>query len=388
MSVANWIKPVDLEGKIWIDLDNSPHVPLFKPIIEELARRGYDVVLTARACFQVPELVEQLNLKCTFIGRHYGKNKIRKIVGMGVRALQLRNFAKREKPILALSHGSRSQLLAASMLGIPSVLMFDYEHTQSLPGIRPRMFIMPALLEGWVQQKTSSKGFYATLIRDFRVEMDQLCFYPGIKEDVYVPQFHPEPQLLKDLGINPQDLVVTIRPPATEAHYHNPESEKLFEAVMAYLSSQDKVQIVLLPRTAQQAKQVTARWTPRIRDHKIIIPEHAVDGLNMIWFSDLVISGGGTMNREAAALGVPVYSIFRGRIGAVDDYLSREGRLVLIESEDDVKKKIKLIHRDMSTLPKNANRRVLENIVDQVTALEKDLRVARSRPRSARAVRV
>src|SRR5207249_341344 len=132
------------------------------------------------------------------------------------------------------------------------------------------MVIMPELLEDWVRQRTSSKGFYADLIR----------FYPGIKEDVYVPQFHPEPQLLQDLRTGPQDLVVTIRPPATEAHYHNPESEKLFEVTIAYLSTHHEVRIILLPRTPHQAEQVTARWTPLIRDRKIIIPEHAVNGLN------------------------------------------------------------------------------------------------------------
>jgi hypothetical protein len=368
MSAANSTKPVGVEGKIWIDLDNSPHVPLFKPIIEELVSRGYAVVLTGRNCFQVPELVEQCNLQCTFIGRHYGKNKALKVVGMCLRALQMRDFAKREKPTLALSHGSRSQLLVASMLGIPSVLMFDYEYTQGIPGIRQTMVIVPELLADWVRQKTSSQGLQA----------DRVRFYPGIKEDVYVPQFHPEPQLLQDLGIRPRCLVVTIRPPATEAHYHNPESERLFEATMAYMSSQDEVQIILLPRTPKQAKQITARWAPWIRDRRIIIPEHAVNGLNLIWLSDLVISGGGTMNREAAALGVPVYSIFRGTIGAVDAYLSREGRLTLLESEDDVRKKVKLVRRDKSGSPKHVNGLVLTKIVDQVIALEKELRGARA----------
>src|SRR5207247_4353011 len=113
---------------------------------------------------------------------------------------------------------------------------------------------------------------------------------------------------------------------------------KLFEVTIAYLSTHHEVRIILLPRTPHQAEQVTARWTPLIRDRKIIIPEHAVNGLNLIWFSDLVISGGGTMNREAAALGVPVYSIFRGRIGAVDRYLSATGRLVLLESVEDVRR--------------------------------------------------
>lgn len=372
MSTANPTKLVDVRGKIWIDLDNSPHVPLFKPIVEELARRRYDVVVTARDCFQVPELVEKFNLQCTFIGRHYGKNKALKVMGTCLRALQMRDFAKREQPTLALSHGSRAQLLVASMMGIPSVLMMDYEHVQFLPGIRPTMIMMPALLADWVRQTQSSKRLYTDLIR----------FYPGIKEDVYVPQFHPDPQLLADLGIGSRALVVTIRPPATEAHYHNPASEILFETTMAYLSSQADVQIILLPRTSKQAAQATARWEQRIRDHKIIIPEHAVDGLNLLWFSDLVISGGGTMNREAAALGVPVYSIFRGTIGAVDDYLSREGRLTLLESAEDVVKKIKLVRRDKAGLPKNINGLVLQKIVDEVIALQEEARRTRANSKS------
>jgi predicted glycosyltransferase len=280
----------------------------------------------------------------------------------------MRHVAKREQPILALSHGSRSQLLAASMLGIPSALMMDYEHIQSLPGIRPSVLIMPELLEGWVHQRTSSKGFSANRIR----------LYPGIKEDVYVPQFSPDPQLLEDLGIRPRALVVTIRPPATEAHYHNRASERLFEATLTYLVSQHDVQIVLLPRTSKQAKQVATRWAQWIDNRKIVIPEHAVDGLNLIWFSDLVISGGGTMNREAAALGVPVYSIFRGTIGAVDTYLSQAGRLILIESADDVQKKIALTRRDKSGSLKNTNGLVLQRIVDQVSALVDELQANRA----------
>jgi predicted glycosyltransferase len=363
MSPMTPMTSVNAAGKIWIDLDNSPHVPLFKPIIEELAKRGDNIVLTARNCFQVPALVEKFNLQCTFIGRHYGKNRGCKVLGMGLRALQLYDFAKQAKPTLALSHGSRSQLLIASILGIPSVLMMDYEYVQFLPGIRPTMIIMPDVLEDWARQRTAGKQRNASLMR----------FYPGIKEDVYVPQFHPDPQLLENLGIDPHDLVVTIRPPATEAHYHIPESETLFEAAMTYLGSQDQVKMILLPRTPQQAEQVRVRWRQWIGDCKIIIPEHIVDGLNLIWCSDLVISGGGTMNREAAALGVPVYSIFRGTIGAVDQYLARAGRLILLDSEESVRRKIKLVRREKTTSSNQANGLVLQSIVEQVFALNREL---------------
>src|SRR5262245_61464382 len=115
------------EGKIWIDMDNSPHVPFFVPIVEALEKRGYSILLTARDCFQVRELADLFHLKYTLIGRHSGKNTIRKAAGLGVRALQLVSTALKEKPDLAVSVCSRSQLIVARSLGIPSLFIGDYE---------------------------------------------------------------------------------------------------------------------------------------------------------------------------------------------------------------------------------------------------------------------
>src|SRR3989442_14979658 len=145
-------------------------------------------------------------------------------------------------------------------------------------------------------------------------------------------QLRPDPSVKDQLGLDGRDLVVTVRPPATEAHYHKPEAEVLLDAALGLLTHRPDVRVILLPRNEKQAQTLRKQWGKWIANRKIVIPEHVVDGLNLIWFSDLIISGGGTMNREAAALGVPVYSIFRGKIGAVDHYLSMRGRLVLLES--------------------------------------------------------
>ena len=99
------------------------------------------------------------------------------------------------------------------------------------------------------------------------------------------------------------------------------------------------------------------------------IPEQVVDGLNLIWHSDFVISGGGTMNREAAALGVPVYSIFRSKIGAVDQYLSSMGRLVLLESAEDLRTKILLVRRNRPAKPQNGHAAALSSIVEHIIAI-------------------
>jgi predicted glycosyltransferase len=341
---------IDLrKKKIWIDLDNSPHVPFFKPIIKELEKRGYSVVVTARDCFQVCGLADLLDLKYSKIGRHYGKNKVLKVIGLVFRALQLAPKTLRERPIIGLSHGSRSQVLITSILKIPSVLIFDYEFVK-VP-IRPTWIIGPEAISD----------------NAVKFSKDRFLKYPGIKEDVYVPYFEPDANIKRELGIDGGDIIVTVRPPATEAHYHNPKSEELFKKAIDFVGNQQDTKIIILPRNNKQKGFIKRMWPEWCANHKIIIPEYAVDGLNLIWHSDFVISGGGTMNREAAALGVPVYSIFKGKIGSVDRYLSAKGRLTLIENGDQLYSKILLAHRNKSFTRSNVNTSVLQKIVSYIT---------------------
>jgi predicted glycosyltransferase len=184
-----------------------------------------------------------------------------------------------------------------------------------------------------------------------------------------VPDFKPNGDIHHELGIDEHEQIVTVRPPATEAHYHNPESERLFEAAINYLAGMDNIRVVVLPRNEKQAAYVKKAWDEWCSNRKIIIPDHVVDGLDLIWSSDLVISGGGTMNREAAALGVPVYSIFRGKLGAVDKYLSDTGRLTLLTCVEDVRTKLVLNRREKSTKLSGNNNRTLNCIVDDIVKL-------------------
>jgi predicted glycosyltransferase len=341
------------KAKIWIDLDNSPHVPFFAPIIDELQNRGYSIMLTARNAYQVRELADLFRLKYKLIGHHQGKNKIRKLFGVCVRGMQLIPAVLREKPDLALSHGSRSQIMVCAGLRIPSLLILDYECAKRLGLIEPTWYMCPEVIPSSV----------------FRCDPKRVLKYPGIKEDVYVPRFVPDPQIRPELGFDNDDVVVTVRPPATEAHYHRPQSDELFEAVIEFLSRRPEVKIVMLPRNDKQAAHLRNHWPALFENRKIRIPHQVVDGLNLIWHSDLVISGGGTMNREAAALGVPVYSTFRGKIGAVDQYLSDRDRLVLLEGVQDVHTKIRIVRRNTFSKPQNGNNDALKSIVDQVVAM-------------------
>lgn len=345
--------PRSASKTIWIDLDNSPHVPFFVPIIEGLEKRGYQVLITARDSYQVCELLRLHQLSCRVIGRHHGKRWILKFLGTLLRAVQLLPVALKSRPDLAVSHTSRAQFLAASTLRIPTVIMFDYEFVNATGFLQPDWLFVPELIsEGRLSQTPG---------RLFR--------YQGLKEDVYVPRFKPDPGVRTLLGIGPDELVVTLRPPATEAHYHNPEGEQFFAACLQFLLDQPEVRVVMLPRNEKQAKFIRSSWSQGTEEKRIIIPERAVDGLNLIWNSDLVISGGGTMNREAAALGVPVYSIFRGRTGAVDEYLAKTGRLTFIRTIEDIHTKIVLKRRTAPLWDKEASSASLDSILGAIISI-------------------
>jgi len=342
------------KGKtIWIDLDNSPHVPFFAPIIEELRKRGYSVRLTARDAFQVKELVALYQFDCQCIGRHYGKHTLLKLLGVLIRSLQLLPSVLRIRPDLAVAHGSRAQLALATAMGIPTLHIGDYEHATGWAIIHPSWVLVPEVIPA----------------EGIREPQDRILRYPGIKEDVYVPAFRPDPAIRGQLNLSDDDLVITVRPPADEAHYRNPLSDELFHATLEFLSRNPRVKIVVLPRNQRQAKSIESTWPELFAKGRMLIPPQVVDGLNLIWYSDAVISGGGTMNREAAALGVPVYSIFRGKTGAVDRYLSESGRLVMIETAEDLAAKVRLVHRNRPAAADSAQRPALQAIVDHIIAI-------------------
>lgn len=337
--------------KIWIDLDNSPHVPFFVPIIKELEKKDIKITVTARDCFQVCGLADLHRMKYRRIGRHYGKNKAMKVIGTLLRAFQLIPVALKEKPILSVSHGSRSQLVSSYMMKVPTMMLFDYEYTQDLGFIFPKWVMGPEVLGE----------------DDFKTHGSKMFKYPGLKEDVYISDHKINPKVLEELNISKKEIVVTIRPPATEAHYHNPESEVLFSEVIDCFSAIENVRMVILPRNEiKQTAWIENRWKGLCEKGKIVIPKKVVNGIDLIGVSDLVVSGGGTMNREAAALGVPVYSIFRGKIGAVDKYLSDEGRLTLLETVEDVRTKIRLERREKGMGVPKKDRGALDSIVNRI----------------------
>jgi len=240
--------------------------------------------------------------------------------------------------------------MLGNLLRIPTVVLTDYEHSRTIPLSYPRWLIVayPLKAEGL----TYKKG--------------RIRHYRGIKEDVYVSDFKPDPSLMDRLNLGREEIIVTVRPPANEAHYHNPESDVLLAELMKMIGQAQGVRAVLLPRNRKQEKRLRTSHPEWFANDKTIIPSSALDGLNLIWFSDFVVSGGGTMNREAAALGVPVYSIFRGETGAVDRMLEREGRLVMIHSPEEVWTKIRFVRREKPQWPDSKPREALQDIINHI----------------------
>jgi predicted glycosyltransferase len=339
--------------KIWIDLENSPHVLFFNPIIKMLKERGFSVVITARDYAQVYALADLFKIDYIRIGRHFGKNKMNKMFGLITRMLQLYLSISKEKPKLALNHYSRSQLLATKLLGIKCITAIDYEYTQRIPFVKPTLTIMPQVLYNNFE----------------RGGLNRIRGYPGIKEDVYVQSYIPDKSVLNSLGIQNGCAIVTIRPPATEAHYHNTKSDDFFKTIVDFICNKNEAYTIIVPRTKKQDAYIREMWPALITKGKILIPDQAVNGLDLIWYSDLVISGGGTMIREAAALNVPAYSFFQGKTGAVDQYLSEIGKLTLLENIEDVYTKIKLTPRVRPDTPEDTGRAALESIIEIVDSM-------------------
>ena len=307
---------------IWIDLANSPHVPFFHALIPEFTSRGHQIEITARDFAQTVELATKAGMMPHVIGGHGGgtfRGKAGNLVG---RAAALRKWARDRGIDLALSHNSYAQIAAAAALGIKSVTLMDYEH-------QPANHLAFRL----ASRVIVPRSFPAAELRKYGASTRKVKRYDGLKEDVYLADFKPDPsfeQTLQKLGIASEDVLVVARPPAREALYHRFENE-LFDDLLTALSAGAYVKVILLPRTEAQRADFKSRKLPNM-----IIPREALDGANLIAAADLVVSAGGTMNREAAVLGVPAASVYAGKWAAVDEHLVNEGRLMRIASTEDV----------------------------------------------------
>jgi predicted glycosyltransferase len=309
--------------RIWIDLGNSPHVPFFRPLIKEFERRGHQVEITARAFAQTVELARAAGLAPAVIGSHGGRNLSSKGAKLIQRVVGLARWARSRKFDLAVSHNSHEHIVAAWALGIRAVTLMDYEH-------HPANHLSFRLASRVIVPDC----FPDESLRRCGAREEKVRRYHGIKEDVYLADFLPDPDFsekLRALRITQSEVLVVARAPASFALYHRMEDD-LFDQLLETISARSNVKVVLLARIDTQQTKLAARH----RAENIIFPREALPGADLIAAADLVVSAGGTMNREAAALGVPAVTTFSGKWAAVDAQLVREGRLKRLRSLKDL----------------------------------------------------
>ncbi|HEX2044168.1 MAG TPA: DUF354 domain-containing protein [Gaiellaceae bacterium] len=300
--------------RVWIDVTAPAHVLVFRPLVRILREGGAEVEITARDFSQNLGLLRLHDLEAHVVGRHGGRSAVGKAATMATRLAELVRWARGRRFDAALAHGSHHLTLAARLLGIPSATTFDYEWAtaQHQLGCRPaRRVLVPEAIP-------------PARLERYGVRPPKLRRYPGLKEEYYLADFEPDASVPAALGLDTDRVLVVVRTPSDYARYHRTPS-RLFPTLLDRLGRREDVEVVVLPRTTEQGEAVRALRLPSLR-----VPDGAVDAQSLIAFSDLVVSAGGTMNREAAALGVPVHTTFGGRLGGVDEALLREGRLRIL----------------------------------------------------------
>src|SRR5215212_5286557 len=302
--------------RIWVDLTNSPHVLVMRPVIRALERRGARVEVTARDFAQTLGLLDRFGIAHTAIGRHRGGRLGAKGLGLASRSLALASWARGKRFDAALGHGSNDITVAAKLLGVPSATTFDYEWATAQHTVNCRLAGRVVVPDAIPPERLARYGAGPGKLRR----------YAGLKEEYYLADFAPDAAVLDELGLDAARPLAVVRTPPAVSLYHRFE-HPVFAGLLERLREQ--AQVVVLPRTAEQRAELAAAGG-------FVVPEQAVDAQSLVALADLVVSAGGTMNREAVALGTPVFTTFEGRLGAVDERLLEQGRMRRLSNPSEI----------------------------------------------------
>jgi len=297
-------------ARIWVDLTNPAHVIVLRPLVQLLEAGGHEVTLTARPLSHTTELLDDWGHPYTAIGHHGGASRVGKALAAGSRTAQAFAFARGKRFDYGLAHGSTDLPPVGRLLRIPNTTMFDYEWARLQHELNCRL----------ATRVLVPNAIPAERLAPYGARPPKLVQYPGLKEEYYLGDFEPDESMLGELGLDPSGVIAVVRTAPSYALYLGGSENELLPRVLRRLLDEE-AQVVVLARTDDQRRAL------RELDGSLIVPEHAVDGRSLAALADLVVSAGGTMIREAAVLGTPVWSIFEGRLGAVDELLIAEGRV-------------------------------------------------------------
>jgi predicted glycosyltransferase len=297
-------------ARVWVDLTNPAHVVVLRPLVELLEAGGHEVTLTARPLSHTTELLDDWGHPYTAIGHHGGAGRVGKALAATSRTAQAFRFARGKRFDYGLAHGSTDLPPVGRLLGIANTTMFDYEWARLQHELNCRLATRVLIPDAIPAERVERYG----------ARPPKLVRYPGLKEEYYLAGFEPDESVPAELGVDRERILAVVRTAPSYALYLGGSENELLPRVLRRLVDEG-AQVVVLARTNEQRQRL------RELDAGLIVPERAVDGRSLAALADLVVSAGGTMIREAAVLGTPVWSIFEGRPGAVDEQLAREGRI-------------------------------------------------------------
>lgn len=331
---------------IWFDFDNSPHIQIFRPILKNLNNKKKEYLITARDFAQTTGLLKLYDIPYIEIGRYGGKNKIAKIFNLYSRSTELKNKLKSRKLRLAVSHGSRTQVIASGRMGIDSIVLLDYEYTENKIFNRfAKQILMPKVIP---DARLKSSGF----------DLKKIVRYNGLKEEIYLNGFIPDLTFRQKLNVYNNEILVLIRPPGMTSNYHDERSEDILLYFIKKLLTVNNLKIIVASRTKVDRDFIEKKFS---KNSNLRFLEKPVDGLQLIYNSNITISGGGTMNRESALLGTKTYSIFSGRKPFVDEYLESKGLITFVHSKKQVDDLI--IEKSVKT----SDFKISNNVADEIT---------------------
>jgi uncharacterized protein len=307
--------------RVWVDFTNTAHVIVLRPLVERLERAGHDVELTARPLSHTVELLEQWGHAHTVVGRYGGVRRRDKARAAADRVGRLVRWARRRRFDCALAHGSTDVTVVGRLLGVPNTTTFDYEWAALQHHVNCRLATRVLVPEAIPPERMATYGARAP----------KLVRYPGLKEEYYLADFEPDRAVLDELGVAGTEVLCVVRTAPSYALYLGGSETPLLARVLQRAAADPRVQTVVLARTDEQRAGVRALGLERV-----VVPDRTVDGRSLVALADVLVSAGGTMNREAAVLGTPVWSMFEGRLGGVDELLVREGRLKLLGDSEAI----------------------------------------------------
>ncbi|MDQ2983159.1 MAG: DUF354 domain-containing protein [Actinomycetota bacterium] len=295
--------------RVWVDMTNTAHPVILRPLVELLEADGHEVEITARGFSGTLELLDDWGHDYEAVGRHGGAGRGGKALAALQRTPALLRWARGRGLDCALAHGSTDLPAVARMLRIPNTTMFDYEWAVLQHTLNCRL----------ANRVLVPDAIPAERLRRYGAKPPKLVRYPGLKEEYYLSGFEPDSSVLTQLGLDRQRVLCVIRTAPSYALYLGGSENELLTRLLERLA-REEAQTVVLARTDEQRQAARSLGD-------FVVPDRAVDARSLVGFADAVVSAGGTMIREAAVLGTPAWTIFEGRPGAVDEQLAREGRL-------------------------------------------------------------